>query len=103
MPLDLDRVEIGATATGSELWVKVVPGASRTRIAGRLGSALKLTVSAPPAAGQANAAVLDLLATTLGVRGGDLAIVGGQTRPLKRIAVAGLDPAEVRRRLSTCG
>ena len=52
------------------LSVKVVPGASRDRVAGMLGDALKVQVSAPPEAGKANKAVLRVLAEFLNVKNG---------------------------------
>src|SRR5947207_8641105 len=50
------------------LHVKVVPGASRDRIAGKLGDALKVQVSAAAERGKANAAVIAVIAATLGLR-----------------------------------
>ena len=47
--------------------MKVVPGASRTRLAGQLGDALKVAVAAPPEAGKANAALIELLAQVFAV------------------------------------
>ena len=47
--------------------VKVVPGAARSEVAGRLGAAVKVRVAAPPEGGQANRAVCALLAERLGL------------------------------------
>ncbi len=100
MPGNSANIEIIATADGIELTVKVVPGASRTKVVGSLGHALKLAVAAPPEAGKANDAVRRLLAELLGVKRADVSIVAGQTQPLKRIAVAGVSVAQARQRLA---
>ncbi len=84
---------------GIELLVKVVPGASRTRIAGQLGNALKVAVAAPPEGGQANRALVALLAELLGVRKADVQIISGHSQPLKRVAIAGVSAATARQRL----
>lgn len=100
MTSDLSPLDLHPAAGGIQLTVKVVPGASRTRIVGLLGAALKIAVSAPPEAGQANKAVLRLLADALAVKPADVTVVAGASRPSKRIAVAGLDAATVRARLA---
>ncbi len=82
------------------LAVKVVPGASRTRIAGRYGEGIKVQVAAAPEKGKANAAVVALLAETLGVREACVALVSGQTQPRKVFRIEGLDDVELNRRLS---
>jgi uncharacterized protein (TIGR00251 family) len=92
-------VEIRATPGGIELTLKVVPGASRTRVAGVLGTALKVAVAAPPEGGKANAAVMRLLAEALGVSKSDVEIVSGHGQRLKRVAVRGLTAADARARL----
>ena len=84
---------------GIEFRVKVVPGASRSRLAGQLGEALKVAVAAPPEAGKANAALIDLLAQVLRVKRADVAVVSGHGSPLKRVAVAGVTVQEARARL----
>ena len=52
---------------------------------------LRARVSAPPADGAANQALLDLLAAALGVRRRDLAIESGAASRAKRVRVSG-DP-----------
>ncbi|MGC4030591.1 MAG: DUF167 domain-containing protein [Tepidisphaeraceae bacterium] len=69
--------------------LKVVPGAKRTKIVGPLGDALKVAVSAPPSDGAANAAVIELLAQTLGISGRQIAITSGQTSPRKMVRIHG--------------
>ena len=79
------------------LEVKVVPGASRNRIAGWLGDALRVTVSAPPERGKANRAVADLLCEVLGV---DVRLLEGERSQRKIFDVPGLDAAGVRERVA---
>jgi uncharacterized protein (TIGR00251 family) len=82
-----------------QFYVKVVPGASRDRIIGELGEALKVAVSRPPQRGAANDAVISLLAEALGVTRGSVSIVRGHTSPRKQIVVRGLTVAQVQQRL----
>ena len=93
MSAETDAVELVERAGGVELSVKVVPGASRTKVAGVWGVALRIAVAAPPEAGKANAAVIKLLAELFDVKRGAVEIVSGQTQPLKRIRIAALDAA----------
>lgn len=76
-------------AGGIELALKVVPGASRSALAGPLGDRLKVRVAAPPEKGQANRALVKLLRAWLGVR--DVAIVAGQGSAEKTVRIAGVD------------
>ena len=84
---------------GVALRVKVVPGASRTRVAGMLGDRLKVAVAAPPEKGKANDAVCDLIAQTLGIAKAQVNVISGQTRPLKTLSVIGLSLEQVAKRL----
>ena len=61
----------------ARLKVKVVPGSSRDQIAGWLGDALKIKVTAPPERGKANEAVIAIVAERLGLPASDLEIVAG--------------------------
>ena len=84
---------------GVRIALKVVPGASRDRVVGVLSDALKVAVSKPPEAGAANAAVVALLAETLGVPGASVRIVRGHANPRKDVFVAGVSAAWVTARL----
>jgi uncharacterized protein (TIGR00251 family) len=83
------------------LRLRVAPGASRTEVVGRLGEAWKVRVAAPPEDGRANEAVLRLLADTLGIGRRELELVAGQGARDKVVALAGVEPAEVERRLAS--
>jgi len=100
MSADVSRVEILAKAGGIELAVKVVPGASRSRVIGLWGNALRLTLAAPPQAGKANATLVKLLASTFGVKPAAVEIVSGHAQPVKRIRVSGLTPDQARASLA---
>jgi uncharacterized protein (TIGR00251 family) len=92
-------VKLTAQPDGVRLAIKVVPGASRDRIVGAYGDALKVAVSKPPEGGAANKAVISLLAETLGVPPAHVQIVRGQTSPRKDVLIAGLPLEVVRERL----
>lgn len=85
---------IQAGAGGVTLRVKVVPGASRSRVVGMLGDRLKLSVAAPPEQGKANKAVCQLIAKALGVSRRDVSVTAGQTQPNKTLSVVGLGASE---------
>lgn len=83
----------------TRLDLKVSPGASREAVTGWLGTTLKVSVTAAPERGRANAAVEALLARTLGLPPSQVRVVAGQAARSKRVTIDGLDAAEVRRRL----
>jgi uncharacterized protein (TIGR00251 family) len=89
-----------ATPDGVQVRVKVVPGASRSKIAGMLGDRLKVAVQAPPEGGKANKAVCELLAKTLNVPPRDVSVIAGTTQPLKTIEVLGISLCDTVERLS---
>ena len=78
----------------------IVPGSSRTAIAGWLGDALKIRVSAPPERGKANAAVEALLAGVLDLPPGQVRVVSGGASAHKVVEITGLTEAELQRRLA---
>ncbi len=84
----------------TRLDVKVSPKASRNSLNGWMGEVLKLSVTAAPEKGRANDAVVTLLAEALGLAKSAVSVVAGHTSKQKRVEIVGLDPDEVRRRLS---
>ncbi|MEN8183934.1 MAG: DUF167 domain-containing protein [Myxococcota bacterium] len=83
-----------------KLPIKAIPGASRDAIAGWLGDALKIRVTAPAERGKANAAVERLVAGALGVPPRSARVVAGRTSARKLLLIEGLSESEVHRRLS---
>ena len=93
-------IHLTPSAAGVTLKIKVVPGASRDRIVGILGDALKVAVSKAPEGGAANRAVVKLLAGALNVAAKQVEIVKGQTNPRKEVLVRGVAPDELQTRLA---
>lgn len=94
-------VKPGKPAAAAVIAVKVVPRASQSRVEGWHGDALKVRLSAPPVEGKANAALIALLAATLGVAQANVDIVGGETSRIKRVRISGLTAEEIKQRLGT--
>jgi uncharacterized protein len=83
-----------------EFDVHVRPRASTSALAGLHDGVLAVRVAAPPADGQANDAVIALIATTLGVRVSAVEIVRGASSRRKKIRVNG-NPASLSARLAS--
>lgn len=86
------------TTTGLELFVRVTPNASATRIEGVEtrddgSDVLRIRVTAPPDRNKANKAVAALVAAAFGLAKSRIAIVSGETARLKLLRIDG--PADV--------
>ena len=77
--------------------LKAVPGASRDAIAGLLGDRLKVRVAAPPEGGRANEAIVELLATSLGISPSSVSIVHGHASPSKTARIEKVSEAVTER------
>jgi len=82
------------------LEVHLQPGAKRDEIVGLKNSILHVRVAAPPRRGQANQALVALMARALGVSKSDLVIIRGYTSRNKVLAIRGLDSEELKGRLA---
>lgn len=85
-----------ADSASVSLSIHVQPKASRTRVAGLHGDALKLCITSPPVDGKANAAVIGFLAKLFKIPKAAVTIASGETSRDKRIILAGIsaDQAE---------
>ena len=95
------QVVIDERPDGIELTIKVVPGSSRMQIAGAMDGVLRIAVTAPPEGGKANRQVVQLLATTFGVKRGAVEITSGHTHARKRIHIAALTPEQAHEYLAS--
>ena len=96
---DGDNVAIRCDGDGVIVAVKVVPGASRDKLAGVLGDCLKIVTSAPPEKGKANRVVSQTLARALGVGVKQIQLVSGPTSPRKEFRITGLSLGDFRHAL----
>lgn len=88
----------------ADLFVKLQPGASADRIEGWEAdpdgrAVLKVRVRARPVEGQANEALVKLIADALDLPRGQVTLARGDRSRLKRLTVPGLDEDEMKRRL----
>ena len=79
--------------------VRVQPRASRNSVTGYRGGTVRVSVTAPPHGGRANAALLELLADALGVARSRLNIIRGHSGRDKIVVVEGLADEDINRLL----
>ncbi len=92
--LDLQQSDLGVRVP-----VKVVAGASRSRVVGIFDGALKVAVAAPPEKGKANKALIKILAETFDLPKNRVSIEQGQSSHHKIVLLHGADADHVRDRL----
>jgi hypothetical protein len=96
-------IPFAVTDKGLRLTVRLTPRASRNRIEGVIAGpdrepALKVSVTAPPEAGKANAALIKLLAKEWRVAKSRIAITAGASARLKTLTFTG-EPGELSERI----
>jgi uncharacterized protein YggU (UPF0235/DUF167 family) len=87
----------------ARLHVRVTPRAAVDRVGPYAADVLQVRVTRPPADGEANDAVLALVARALGVPRSTVRLVTGARSRSKRFAIDGLSPADLAARLSALG
>jgi uncharacterized protein len=83
------------TANGVRLYVRAMPKSGRNAIAGVRDGRLIVRVTAAPEDGKANAAILKLLAKTLGLAPSDIEVVSGATMREKTLLLRGADLTQI--------
>ncbi len=81
---------VRAAENSVTLAVRVQPRSSRARVEGVKDGALRVRLTAPPAEGEANAQLIEMLSKELGVRKSAIRIVKGRTSREKLVEVEGL-------------
>ena len=94
-----DVLEVRPVTGGVRIGVRVMPRGPRTAVEGVRDGCLLVRVTAAPSDGAANAAVVDVLARTLGRPRRSVTIVAGHAARRKVIEIAGLGEPAVRARL----
>lgn len=87
----------------ARLRVKIVPGASRTELAGWLGEELKIRIASPADKGKANRELEAFLGELLELPAAAVRILRGHGSARKAIEIAGLSQVEVLARLEAAG
>lgn len=84
-------LNINNTPEGARLSIRVQPRSSQNKICGVNNGALKIKITAPPVEGEANQAVIKLLAQCLGVPRTNISIAKGETSKNKLVDIIGID------------
>jgi uncharacterized protein (TIGR00251 family) len=83
--------------------VHVTPRASADSVGPLIAGVLQVRVTRPPANGEANRAVLKLVAAALHVAPSRLVLVAGERGRRKRVRIEGIEALELARRLAAIG
>lgn len=83
-----------------DLELAVTPRAATDRVGPFRDGVLRVRVTRPPADGEANRAVLRLVARAIGLPVSRLSVVAGERARRKRITIEGIDAVELGRRLA---
>lgn len=83
-----------------DLELAVTPRAASDRVGPFRDGVLRVRVTRPPADGEANRAVLRLVARAIGLPVSRLSVVAGERARRKRITIEGIDADELGRRLA---
>lgn len=85
------KIPFKRSKKGITLKVKVEPRASQKGISGLFGEALKIKVNAPPAGGEANKELIEILSEEFGIRKTAIRIIKGHSSRNKVIEIEGID------------
>lgn len=75
--------------------ILVQPRASRAKIGPMHDGRIKIAVTAPPVDGEANAAVIELLAKQLGIPRGSIEVIAGASSRRKTLKIANVTEQQI--------
>lgn len=81
--------------------VRVQPRSSQNRVAGLLGSSLKVQLTSPPLDGRANKQLVEFLSDALGIPQRSIRLVAGQRSREKTVGVRGFSTEDLLSLLET--
>lgn len=87
--LDLDQWTTRQVPEGVVVSVKGMPGSRKAGLRGVQAGAMRIGVTQVAEKGKANEAILEVLASALGIRANRLTLVSGQTSREKQVLVQG--------------
>lgn len=90
----------GLGAEVATLRVRLQPRASKNEVLGWHEGVLRVRLTAPPVEGAANKALVDFIASCLGVKRGDVSITSGLKSREKTLEIAGWSAEELASRLA---
>jgi len=93
-------ISIREDKLGASFAVRVHPRAKKDAITGTLGDALKLSLTAPPADGRANAAVIEFFTEILRLPRSSIIIAAGQSSRNKVVRVTGITAMALEQKLA---
>src|SRR5262245_20113214 len=83
-------IRITPHAEGATLAVRAQPGARKNAVLGEQAGTLKVSVTAPPEDGRANAALVEVLRDWLGLKRSQVELAGGTTNRNKVFLIRGV-------------
>lgn len=84
---------------GIRISVRLQPRSANNQVVGWQNEALKIKVTAPPVDGEANKALVNYLAKSLGISKSSCKIIAGETSRNKTVEILGINKQEFIKRL----
>ena len=93
-------IPLELTEHGIVVSVKAHPGARRNAVTGMHDGALKVAVSQAPEKGKATAAILEVVARSLGLKKSQVELLSGQTSTHKKLVIRGITTEDLAARIA---
>ena len=92
--MKLDPTAFKRDGDATVVTLHIQPGAKRSAICGMFGSALKVSIQAPPVDGKANSALRTFIAAQLKLPTAAVTLVSGASGRDKRVRIDGITPEQ---------